>query len=105
MQHGGKRTGAGRPQGSKAAHTLEAEALRQYIIEETIKNKGPIVAALIKQASEGNIPAVKELLDRIFGKANAFLEISDQQERQKLQEQSSQLKEIIENIRTKYKQN
>jgi len=27
--------------------------------EEVIKNKGPIVAALIKQASEGSIPALR----------------------------------------------
>lgn len=103
MEHGGKRTGAGRPEGSKARHTLEAEAVRQHLIAEVIKNKAPIVAALIKQASEGSVPAIKELLDRMFGKSNAFLEISDETERQRVQEQTSQLKSIIENIKLQNK--
>lgn len=42
MEHGGTRSGAGRPKGSKVSHTLEAEAFRQYLIQEVIiKEKTP----------------------------------------------------------------
>lgn len=77
MQHGGKRTGAGRPQGSKAAHTLEAEAVRQHLISEAIKNKEAIIAALIEQAKEGKIPAIREPFERVLGRPSDLIELID----------------------------
>jgi hypothetical protein len=77
MQHGGNRTGAGRPRGSKAGHTLEAQALRQYIITQFIKNKEPIVQALIERAKNGDIPAIKELFERAMGKVTEKLEVTE----------------------------
>ncbi len=77
MEHGGKRTGAGRPAGSRAAHTLEAEAVRQHLIAEVIKNKESIVAALIKQAKEGKIPAIRELFERVLGRPSDLIELID----------------------------
>jgi len=68
-KNGGKRPGAGRKKGSKAAHTIEAEIYRQYIIKRVIKEKAPIVAAMIKKAKKGDVMAFKELNDRALGKA------------------------------------
>lgn len=69
--------GAGRPKGSRAPHTLEAQALRQYIISEFIKNKEPIVQALIERAKGGDIPAIKELFERAMGKVSDKLELTE----------------------------
>lgn len=99
MEHGGQRTGAGRPKGSKAAHSLEAEALRQYVIEQVVKNKEAIVASLIKQAIEGKIPAAKELLERTIGKPVDMGEILDEQQRAELNRQSEAIRISIEQMK------
>ncbi len=63
MEHGGIRPGAGRPQGSVSEKTLSAWALREYIFQQIVENKEDIVKALIKQARNGNIAAIKQLFD------------------------------------------
>jgi hypothetical protein len=75
MNHGGTREGAGRPKGSIASHTLETQAFRQYIIQQIIANKKELVEALIKKAKSGDIPALRELLDRSLGKVKDSMEI------------------------------
>lgn len=70
---GGKRPGAGRPQGSVSSYTLEAQALRQYILQEVIKKKADIVETLIDNAAGGDIYFMRELLDRILGKGKDLL--------------------------------
>ena len=63
----------GRP---KARHTLEASALRAYIIEEVVKQKSALVKKLIEKAKGGDIAAIKELLDRTLGKSKEQVEVS-----------------------------
>lgn len=63
---GGKRPGAGRP---KAQHTIEKEAAKAQLIADYIANIKPINEALIKKAKSGDIAAIKELHDRVYGKA------------------------------------
>lgn len=75
MPSGGIRTGAGRPQGSKSKNTLEQEAIRSYIFEEVKRNKKQIVESLIQEATNGEITAIKELLDRAIGKTKDRLEM------------------------------
>lgn len=74
--HGGQRKNAGRPTGSLATHTLEAQTLRQYVVEQVIANKKELIQALIKKGRSGDIPAIKELLDRSLGKVKESMEIS-----------------------------
>lgn len=62
---GGYRPGAGRP---VAAHTLQAETAKAELIRLYIKNAKPINLALIKMAKAGEIPAIRELHERVFGK-------------------------------------
>ena len=69
MARGGRRPGAGRPTGSKDPHTLKAELFRSALIDKAIEEQGPILNALFKQAKAGNVPAIKELFERIMGKA------------------------------------
>jgi hypothetical protein len=66
MARGGKREGAGRP---VAQHTIEAEAAKAALVEAFVKAKDKIFAALIKRAKTADIPAIKELFDRVWGKA------------------------------------
>ncbi len=58
----------GRPSGSKAAHTLEAQTLRQYLISRTIEEHKPLVEALIRKAKRGDLGSIKEVFERVLGK-------------------------------------
>lgn len=69
MGRGGKRLGAGKPKGSKASHTLEAQAAKLQLIEAYKANATEINDALVKKAKTGDIMAIKELHDRVFGRA------------------------------------
>ncbi len=68
-QQGGKREGAGRKKGSKASHTLQAAIAKQQLIEKYIENAKPINQALVDKALTGDIQAIKEIHDRVWGKA------------------------------------
>lgn len=69
MAKGGKRTGAGRPKGSVSKSTLQALKAKEQLIAEYIKNIKPINEALIKKARQGDIQAIRELHDRVYGKS------------------------------------
>lgn len=64
--NGGKRPGAGR---KKASHTIQAEAAKAELVRMYCENVRPINEALIQKAKQGDIAAIKELHDRVFGKA------------------------------------
>lgn len=70
---GGARPGAGRKPGSRAQHTVKAEAFKAFLIAEVIKEKEPIVKALIDKAKAGDVPALKEVLERVLGKPIAVI--------------------------------
>src|SRR5215813_11909968 len=76
MTKGGKRLGAGRPKGTLASHTVLAQEMRKALIEAAAEEWGPIIKSLIQLAKRGEVYAIRELLDRIFGKATAQLELS-----------------------------
>ncbi len=69
MANGGARLGAGRKKGSKASHTIATEAAKAQLIADYIRNIKPINAALIKKAKKGDMLAIKELHDRVYGKS------------------------------------
>lgn len=101
MAHGGTRSNAGRPQGSKASHTLEAQAFREYLIQEVVKNKEAIVASLIEQAKAGKIPAIKEILDKVLGKTIDLDELMESEASQKLLEANAFLKKLHDDARNR----
>ena len=59
-----------------ARHTLEASALRAYIVKEVVKRKQKLVKAMIDKAVEGDIIAIREALDRTLGKAKEQVDIT-----------------------------
>jgi hypothetical protein len=65
MAKGGYRLGAGRP---KAQHTIEAEAAKAHLVELFVAEKDAIFKALISKAKKGDVPALKELFERVWGK-------------------------------------
>ncbi len=75
--HGGKRKGAGKPKGAKASHTLEAQELKKRLIERFQGDADDIYKALIDKAKTGDIQAIKELLDRVWGKSPQQIDTPD----------------------------
>lgn len=73
MSKGGARIGAGRKKGPA---TIEREKLKDYIAQR-IAEAGPmIVDALLDKAVTGDVPAIKELFDRGFGKPMQAVEMT-----------------------------
>jgi hypothetical protein len=53
----------------KGTRTIEAEMARAYIAKNVGRYMPMIFQALVEKAKTGDVPAVKELFDRAFGKA------------------------------------
>lgn len=70
---GGKREGAGRP---VAPHTVQAEAAKAELIRMFVAAKKPIFEALLQEAKNGNIPALRELFERVWGKEVANVDLT-----------------------------
>lgn len=68
-KRGGYRPGAGRPKDSKEKQTLVKEQALLILRERVLAEIEPIATALIEKAKTGDVPAIKELFDRAFGKA------------------------------------
>lgn len=73
MPRGGKREGAGRP---VAAHTIQAEALKKALIEAVLKEREPLIKALITKGKKGDVAALREIFDRALGKVALPMEHS-----------------------------
>ena len=69
MAKGGARPGAGRPKDSKEKQTLIKEQALLALREMVLADITPVTQALIRKAKTGDVPAIKELFDRAFGKA------------------------------------
>jgi len=66
----------GRPLGSVASHTLTAQEARKWITEQTTKRLLPLYEVLYAKALDGDMMAIKELLERSYGKSVQGMEIS-----------------------------
>ena len=69
MARAGSNHKGGRPKGSVGTHTLESQELKKALISAYAENAKEINQALMDKAKSGDIPAIKEVLDRCFGKA------------------------------------
>ncbi len=61
---------AGRPRGSLAKHTIEAQAYREALVATIIDKMGSVIQALIDKAINGDVAAIKEINDRVLGRAS-----------------------------------
>lgn len=74
--NGGKRPGAGR---KVASHTIEASVAKQRMIERISARTDELVDKLFDKALEekGDTMAIKELLDRGYGKPQQSVDMSN----------------------------
>lgn len=63
-------------QHSSKINRILNETLKRKLIQEEAKRANAVVEALLTQAEEGEISAIKEVFDRIEGKAVARQEIT-----------------------------
>ena len=66
MAHGGFRPGAGRKPGFDAK---VAEEYKAVLFKKLSENRTEIAEALLKKATSGDMAAIKEIHERLFGKA------------------------------------
>lgn len=59
----------GKPLGYKANHTILVAEARKNLIDAYLKKQTVIDAKLVELAEEGEIQAIKELYDRVYGKS------------------------------------
>jgi len=76
MAKGGAREGAGRPVGSFSPQNKKKIEFEKYLIEQIVKEKGPIIKALIGKAKEGEVKAITEALNRLLGKAKESVDVT-----------------------------
>ncbi len=67
---------AGRKKGIKANHTIEAISAKALLIRMFEEKKQPIFEALINKAADGDLGAIKELADRVWGRASQSVELT-----------------------------
>jgi len=94
MAKGGYREGSGRKKGQA---TIEREKMKDYIAQRIVENAEPIIAVLIEKAVKGDIPAIKELFDRGFGRPTQAVEMTGKDGRD-LFEPSDRIKELAEKL-------
>ena len=73
MSLGGYRPGAGRKKGQR---TIQSEKLKDFLVAEIMREKAPIIKALVRKAKEGDIIAIREVLERTIGKVKETMEFS-----------------------------
>jgi thioredoxin-like negative regulator of GroEL len=78
MSKGGARPGAGRKKGHKASHTIEALNAKAALIRRFVAEQEPIFKALLTQAKRGNIKAIRELFERVWGKETEKFDMNAQ---------------------------
>lgn len=85
----------GRPKGTRARHTIQAEEARRILMQKVFDEIGPLADILIAKARKGDMNAMKELFDRGFGRAAQMLELSGGVKIEKLDAIQDTTKEIL----------
>jgi hypothetical protein len=75
--NGGKRPGAGRKKGSLAPSTLLAIKSREEFAKKVEENLDVIFEALLSKVKDKDVSAIKELLDRAWGKSSQSLDLKN----------------------------
>jgi len=66
----------GRPQGSKNKSTIAKEEAREIMIRRVIEEFDNILTPQITKAMKGDYAAYKDLMDRVFGRAQEKMDIT-----------------------------
>lgn len=74
--HGGARKGAGKKPGQVGNHTLQAQETKALLIQMFQERAQPIFDKLLEKAEDGDIQAIKEIMDRVYGKAPQSMDVT-----------------------------
>lgn len=74
--NGGARPGAGRPKGSMNEETKIRMAVQKEFVHLAKNRAKKIIDKLIQRAEEGDVKAMKEFFDRLWGKAPMFIDLT-----------------------------
>lgn len=66
----------GRPRGSISPERAEALAYRKALVALALKHKTKLAQALIDKGLQGDVPALKEIHERLMGKAKEQIELT-----------------------------
>jgi hypothetical protein len=81
----GNKFGAGNPLNMKAQQLRNS--LLQTVTEDDLTS---VTKKLIAMAKEGNIHAIRELLDRVLGKPNASIELTQTEAKERIEDMSDE---------------
>lgn len=76
-QRGGYRPGSGRKKGFA---TIAREKAKDYLARRLEEEIAPIADKLIEKAQTGDVPAIKELFDRAWGKPHQAVDMTSKGE-------------------------
>lgn len=76
MARSGNNHRGGRPKGSLATHTLQTQEAKKALIAMYVENQKDIDQALIDKAKDGDVPAIREVYDRVYGSSKESMEIA-----------------------------
>lgn len=74
--NGGARPGAGRPKGSVNEETKIRMAVQKEFVHLAKNRAKKIIDKLIERAEEGDVKAMKEFFDRLWGRAPLFIDLT-----------------------------
>jgi len=75
MARGGNH-GGGRPKGHAPSFTEQAQAFRVALINRVSQDQDIIIDAIIRNMKRGDTYTIREVLDRLLGKAKQEVELS-----------------------------
>ena len=64
----------GRPKGSFTEATKAALTFKELLAKKLVERQEPIVEALLEKCEKGDVTAIKEMLDRLFGQSKATID-------------------------------
>ena len=66
----------GRPKGSKATHTIQAEQARAYVIKRVVEELDPILDKHIELAKLGDRQGLEYLMNQAIGKPRETVDVT-----------------------------
>ena len=73
-KRGGAQPGAGRPKGSLGGHTIQAMRAKEYVVARVTENLPALLDVMLAKGMGGDIQAIKDLLDRAYGRPTESIE-------------------------------
>lgn len=73
FKKGQKKIG-GRKKGTRNKETIKKEVITEYLVDEVIRERKPLIQALIQKGKKGEVKALNLIFDRVLGKVTEKFE-------------------------------